>query len=163
MLANIQSNRMIGTVLLGLERSMMAFFGRKHHIGIFFLSLPNNVRLISKLYRIHKNKSSDFDWFESSRDVPGCYRWKSEFLSQTLGIFFGHVPYIPYIEGTWKVKSDPQFCKLTQSLTPLANRQSLSQQKLLMLSIDFLQILMLIQIQLWTNQTFLIPFIFFFS
>jgi hypothetical protein len=32
--------------LIGLERNF------------FFLSLPNNVRLTSKLYRVHKNKSS---------------------------------------------------------------------------------------------------------
>jgi hypothetical protein len=55
MLANSQSNRMIGTVFIGLERSMMDFFGKTHHLGIFFLAFPNYVRLTSKLYEMHKN------------------------------------------------------------------------------------------------------------
>jgi hypothetical protein len=50
--------RMIGTVFIGLERSMMDFFGKNHHLGIIFPASPNNVRLTSKLYRMHKNKSS---------------------------------------------------------------------------------------------------------
>ena len=67
MLANFQSNRKIGNVFTGLERSMMDFFGKNHHLGIFFLSLPNNVRLTSKLYRMHKNKSSTIFWVIRSR------------------------------------------------------------------------------------------------
>jgi len=41
MLVNFQSNRMIGNVFIGLERSMMGFFGKKKHLEISFLSLPN--------------------------------------------------------------------------------------------------------------------------
>jgi hypothetical protein len=67
MLANFQTNRMIGTSFIGLERSMMFFCGKKHHLGIFFLALPNNVRLTSKLYRMHKNKSSTRFWVIQSR------------------------------------------------------------------------------------------------
>jgi hypothetical protein len=36
----------------------MDYFGKNHHFETFFLALPNNVRLISKLYRMHKNKVS---------------------------------------------------------------------------------------------------------
>jgi hypothetical protein len=62
MLANFQSNRMIGTVFIGLERSMMAFFGKKHHLGIFFLASPNNVRLISNCSEcIKKSPLQDFE------------------------------------------------------------------------------------------------------
>jgi hypothetical protein len=57
-LENFQSNRMIGTIFLGLERSMIDFLGKKHHLGIIFLALPNNVRLTSKLYRMYKKVSS---------------------------------------------------------------------------------------------------------
>jgi hypothetical protein len=57
MLANFQSNRMIGTVFIGLGRSMMVIFGIKHHLGIFFLASPKNLRLISKLYRMYKKES----------------------------------------------------------------------------------------------------------
>jgi hypothetical protein len=38
MLANFQSNRMIGTVFIGLERSMMDFFGKKRPSWNFFSS-----------------------------------------------------------------------------------------------------------------------------
>ena len=38
---------MIGTVFIGLERSMMDFFGKDHHLGIIFPASPNNVRLTS--------------------------------------------------------------------------------------------------------------------
>jgi hypothetical protein len=52
MLANFQSKRMIGTVFIGLERSMMAFFGKKHHLGIIFPASAKDVRLTSKLFRM---------------------------------------------------------------------------------------------------------------
>jgi hypothetical protein len=48
----------IKAIFIGHERTMMDFFGKNHHLGIFFPSLPNKVRLTSKLYRMHKNKSS---------------------------------------------------------------------------------------------------------
>jgi hypothetical protein len=46
MLANFQLNRMIGTSFIGLESWMMDFFGKKHHLGIFFLSLPFDLKIV---------------------------------------------------------------------------------------------------------------------
>jgi hypothetical protein len=37
---------------------------------------------------------------KSSRGALGSYRWKSEFRSQILSIFFGHVPNIPSLDDT---------------------------------------------------------------
>jgi hypothetical protein len=58
MLANFQSDRMILAIFMGLERSMTDFFGKNHHLGIMFPASANNVRLISKLYRMYKKESS---------------------------------------------------------------------------------------------------------
>jgi hypothetical protein len=33
---NFQSDRMILGIFIGLERSMLDFFGKNHHLGIFF-------------------------------------------------------------------------------------------------------------------------------
>jgi hypothetical protein len=107
MLANFQTNRTFLALFIGLERSMMDFLGKKHHLWIIFLASPNDVRLTSKLYRMYKKESSTRFWVIQSRGALGCYRWKSEFQSQTLSIFFDHVPYIPYLDSTWKVDTDP--------------------------------------------------------
>jgi hypothetical protein len=58
MLANIQANRIIQAIFIGLERSMMDFFGKKHHIGIIFPASANDSRLTSKLYRMYRKESS---------------------------------------------------------------------------------------------------------
>ena len=110
LLVNFQSYRMIGTVFIGLQRSMMVFFGKKHHLGIFFLSLPNNVCLTSKLYRMHKNKFFIRFWVieVESRCIRVLYV-KIGILVTNFGFFFDHVPYIPYQEGTRKVNTDPKF------------------------------------------------------
>ncbi len=108
MLANFQSNRMIGTAFIGLERSMMSFFGKKHHIWIFFLSLPNNVRLISKLYRMHKNKSPTRFWLIRSRVevYPGSIGENRNF-SRHIGYFFRPCPIHPIQRGHMKSKVRP--------------------------------------------------------
>ncbi len=50
MLEKFQSDRMIQVIFIGLERSMMDFFGEKKIILVFFsLNSTNNVRLTSKL------------------------------------------------------------------------------------------------------------------
>jgi hypothetical protein len=110
MLANFQINRMILAIFIGLERSMMDFLVTIIILELFFqlrqmMSVwPQNCTECTK-----KNPLQDLSDSKSSRGALGCYRWKSEFWSQILSIFFGHVPYIPYRDGTWKVKSDPQF------------------------------------------------------
>jgi hypothetical protein len=53
---------MILPIFIGLERPMMDFFGKNHHLGIIFLASANNVRLTSKLFRIYRKESStDFE------------------------------------------------------------------------------------------------------
>ncbi len=52
MLANFQTNRMIQAIFIGLERSMMEFSGKNHHLGIFIPASANNVRLTSKLNKM---------------------------------------------------------------------------------------------------------------
>ena len=84
---------------------MMDFLGKNHHLGIMFQA-PFDLKILQNVEKrvLYKILSDS----KSSRGALGCYRWKTEFWTQTLSIFFGHVPYIPYRDGTWKVKSDPQ-------------------------------------------------------
>jgi hypothetical protein len=58
MLANFQTNRMILAIFIGLERAMMDFFGKNHHLGIIFPASANNVRLTSKLNKMYRKESS---------------------------------------------------------------------------------------------------------
>jgi hypothetical protein len=53
MLANFQSNRMIGTVFIGIERSMMAFCGKKNHLGFFFRASNISQRIASRFAAVH--------------------------------------------------------------------------------------------------------------
>jgi hypothetical protein len=109
MLANFQTNLMLLAIFIGLERAMMDFLSKNHHLGIIFPASPNDVRLTSKLFIMYKMSFfykilSDT---KSSRGALECYMWKAEFWPQNLGIFFDHVPYIPYLNDTWKVKLNP--------------------------------------------------------
>ena len=58
---------MVGTVFIGLERSMMDFLDKNHHLGIMLPASENNVRLTSKLYRMLKKESSTIFWVILSR------------------------------------------------------------------------------------------------
>jgi hypothetical protein len=95
MLANLQTNRLIGTCFIGLVRSIMDFLGKNHHFETFFLALPNNVRLIS---RMHKNKSSTrFLLIRSRVDVhPGAIGEKRNFARQ-LWVFFSAMSHVSHI------------------------------------------------------------------
>ncbi len=67
MLANFQTNRMILAIFIGLERAMMDFFGKNHHLGIIFPASANNVRLTSKLNKMYRKESSTRFWVIRSR------------------------------------------------------------------------------------------------
>jgi hypothetical protein len=70
----------------------MDFFGKNHHLETFFLSLPNKVRLASKLYRMQRNKSST----REIRGASGFYRLKSEF-GRKLCAFFPTMSHVSHI------------------------------------------------------------------
>ena len=50
MLANFQTNLMLLAIFIGLERAMMDFLRKIHHLEIIFPASPNDVRLTSKLF-----------------------------------------------------------------------------------------------------------------
>ena len=107
MLANFQTNRMIGTSFIGLERSM-DFFGKNHHLETFFLALPNNVHLISKLYRMYKKESSTSFWVIWSRvEVRSGAIGENRNFARKLGYFFRPCPIHPISRGHLKSKDRP--------------------------------------------------------
>ena len=93
--------RKVDDGFLGVKSSSWNYFPSFTKKRPFDLKIAQNVKK-RVLYKILSDS-------KSSRGALGCYRWKSEFWSQTLSIFFDHVPYIPYLDGTWKVDTDPQF------------------------------------------------------
>jgi hypothetical protein len=95
MLSNFQTNRMIGTVFIGF--GVMEFFGKKHHLGIFFLSLPNNVRLASKLYRMQKNKSSTrFLLIRSRVELHSGALGENRIFARKLWVFFSAMSHVSH-------------------------------------------------------------------
>ena len=98
MLANFQTNRMILAIFIGPERSMMDFFGKKHHLGIIFPASANNVRLTSKFYRMYRKESSTRFWVNRSlvEMHPGAIGANRNF-GHKLWVFFSTMSHTSHI------------------------------------------------------------------
>jgi hypothetical protein len=88
MLANFQSNRLIGVIFIGLEKSMMDFFGKNHHIETFFLALPNTLFCVRNNFKhfLKQNISYQLDQgFRLVNIIMSCHTS----IRKKSGVFFG--------------------------------------------------------------------------
>ncbi len=98
MLANFQTIWMLLSIFIGLERSMMDFFGKNNHLGIIFPASANDVCLTSKLYRMYRKESSARFWLIRSW-VEGHYGaiGENRNFGHKLWVFFSTMSHTSHI------------------------------------------------------------------